>query len=149
MEPMSPMLQAKLQEQPMNTPNYNNVQYAKLEQQPDSFESSAQKETKSKTSGLLKFVGIVAAIAAVSAIVTSFMKKGKAIKLSDMTPDRFKEIKDNGFTGKIRGKLKNGDKVVIEYKDGLLSKSKRSGNVNFEKVYNYVDGKLQVSEIIK
>ena len=66
---------------------------------------------------------------------TEVVEKLKTLKLEEMTSDKFKQLKADKFTGQIEGKLKNGDNVVMEYINGILAKSTRSGEVNFEKAY--------------
>lgn len=39
------------------------------------------------------------------------------------------------FTGVIEDTLKNGDKITMQYADGVLKKSLKAGDENFEKVY--------------
>ena len=51
-------------------------------------------------------------------------------------------LKNDGssFTGKIVDTLKNGDKVVLEYKDGILKSSERTGKKNIRKIFDKIDG---------
>ena len=124
MEQMSPMLQARIaQQQEINNSNQkNNTQHVDLAQKPDTFESSTKKEDENKKGKIAKIIAIGAVVAAAIAGIVYAVKKGKTINLKDMTPDKFKQIQAEEFTGKIKGKLKNGDKVVMEYVDGVLKK---------------------------
>lgn len=49
------------------------------------------------------------------------------------------------FTGIIEDKLKNGDKITMEYVDGILQNSTRQGKKNIEKAYEVIDGRLQTT----
>jgi len=142
MDRISPMLYSRIeQQQAINnlTQNNSNTQYVDLSQKPDTFEYSTKKEDKNKKGKILKIIAIGTAIAAATAGIIYAVKKGKSIKLDTMTPDKFKQIQTDKFTGKIKGNLKNGDKIVMEYVDGVLKKSTRKGNVNFEKVYETIN----------
>lgn len=76
--------------------------------------------------------------------------KGKGTKLSNITFNKGIAFSQNGdkFTGKIKDKLSNGDKIVMEYADGVLQKSTRSGQVNFEKVYETVNNEKIVKKTV-
>lgn len=120
--------------------NYQSKPYQKinLEQQPDTFESSSKTENnKDAKKQTAKYIAIVAAAVAVTAGAIFAFKKGKSVKLENIKFDKgIASLKDGTkFTGKIKDKLKNGDKIVMEYADGVLQKSTRSGAKNIEKVY--------------
>ena len=133
MDQMSAVLQARIdKKKEINSLKNNNVQYANLSAKPDTFESSNKKDNKGKVA---KIIAIGAAIAAATAGIIYALKKGKSINLDTMTSEKFKQIQADKYTGKIKGKLKNGDKIVMEYVDGVLQKSTRSGKINIEKVY--------------
>lgn len=120
--------------------NYQSKPYQKvnLEQQPDTFESSSKTENnKTAKKQTAKYIAIAAAAVAVTAGAIFALKKGKSVKLENIKFDKgIASLKDGTkFTGKIKDKLKNGDKIVMEYADGVLQKSTRSGAKNIEKVY--------------
>ena len=109
-----------------------------MEQQPDTFESSSKTENnKTAKKQTAKYIAIAAAAVAVTAGAIFALKKGKSVKLENIKFDKgIASLKDGTkFTGKIKDKLKNGDKIVMEYADGVLQKSTRSGAKNIEKVY--------------
>ena len=110
----------------------------------DSFESSAKKENND-CKKLLKIGAVVGAAAAAIGIIYA-AKKGQGKKLETMTKEAFDELKTSKYTGKIKGTLKSGDKIVMEYADGVLQKSTRSGKVNFKKVYETVNGEKFVTK---
>lgn len=120
--------------------NYQSKPYQKvnLEQQPDTFESSSKTENdKTKKHKALKYISIgIAVLTAVAGTILA-VKSGKSVKLDSIKFDKgIASLKDGTkFTGKIKDKLKNGDKIVMEYADGVLQKSTRSGAKNIEKVY--------------
>ena len=120
--------------------NYQSKPYQKvnLEQQPDTFESSSKTENdKTKKHKALKYIGIgIAVLTAVAGTILA-VKSGKSVKLDSIKFDKgIASLKDGTkFMGKIKDKLKNGDKIVMEYADGVLQKSTRSGAKNIEKVY--------------
>ena len=115
-----------------------NTQYATNQnlntQKSDKIELSTKKnDDKSKT----KLLAIGLAVAAVATAAILCIKKGKASKLQNFD---FKNVPSD-FTGKVKGKLKNGDKVVMEYNNGVLVSSVRSGKKNVSKIYETINGK--------
>lgn len=120
--------------------NYQSKPYQKvnLEQQPDTFESSSKTENdKTKKHKALKYIGIgIAVLTAVAGTILA-VKSGKSVKLENIKFDKGIASLQDGtkFTGKVKDSLKNGDKIVMEYADGVLQKSTRSGAKNIEKVY--------------
>lgn len=63
-------------------------------------------------------------------------------KLSEID---FKNIPKETFT--VEDLLSNCDKIQLEYTDGVLTKSRRSGHVNFEKTYEILeDGRHKVTK---
>ncbi len=66
-------------------------------------------------------------------------------EISQLIPKKLKNIKfnkgialdkkGNSFTGIIKDKLKSGDKIMLEYKNGRLIGSTREGLDNFRKIY--------------
>lgn len=88
----------------------------------------------------LALVGIGAVAAAGVGLFA--LSRGKAVKLEGIDFNKgFAKLKDQteGFTGKIKDVLPNGDKITLEYKDGFIQKSIRRGSKNFEKVFETVD----------
>lgn len=153
MEQISPLLKAHIEQQQAleqtNNNINNNTYYADLTSKPDTFKLSTKKEEASNKKGkIAKIIAAGMALTAVTAGVIYTVKKGKTIKLKNMTPDRFKQIQADKFTGKIKGKLKNGDKIVMEYTDGVLKKSARKGSVNFEKAYETINNEKIVKKTV-
>ena len=101
------------------------------------FDTSKTENNKDAKNQTAKYIAIVAAAVAVTAGAIFAFKKGKSVKLENIKFDKgIASLKDGTkFTGKIKDKLKNGDKIVMEYADGVLQKSTRSGAKNIEKVY--------------
>ena len=66
---------------------------------------------------------------AINEIKTKLLKDIKFNKGIATLPDGSK------FTGTIEDTLKNGDKITLEYTDGVIQKSRRSGSKTFEKIY--------------
>ena len=98
--------------------NYQSKPYQKvnLEQQPDTFESSSKTENnKDAKNQTAKYIAIAAAAVAVTAGAIFAFKKGKSVKLENIKFDKgIASLKDGTkFTGKIKDKLKNGDKIVM------------------------------------
>ncbi len=88
----------------------------------------------------LALVGIGAVAAAGVGLFA--LSRGKAVKLEGIDFNKgFAKLKDQteGFTGKIKDVLPNGDKITLEYKDGIIQKSIRRGSKAFEKVFETVD----------
>ncbi len=82
------------------------------------------------------------AIAGVAAIgIAMKAKSGKPVSLSDIKFDKGIATKDgNNFSGKIKDTLKNGDSILLEYKDGIIQTSKRDGKKNISKTFEYLNG---------
>lgn len=67
----------------------------------------------------------------------------KPIKLNKITFEKgVASLKKNGekFSGKVKDTLKNGDKIVLEYKDGIIQSSNRIGSKNISKKFEYLGG---------
>lgn len=99
--------------------------------------------------GKKKLALALAALGA-AAVAGVAIYKGKGTKLRNVTFNKGIAFSQNGdkFTGKIKDKLANGDNIVMEYVDGVLQKSVRSGQVNFEKVYETVNNEKIVKKTI-
>ncbi|MBR6298438.1 MAG: hypothetical protein IKR34_04265 [Candidatus Gastranaerophilales bacterium] len=153
MEQMSPILKARIeQQQAINTVNQNNTQYIDLTQKPDTFELNTKKE-ENKKGKIAKIIVTIAAITAAVAGIIYANNKNKSAdivkQLSDIKFDKgIATLKEGGenFSGKITDTLKNGDKIVLEYTDGILQKTTRSGGVNFEKVYETINNEKIVKK---
>jgi hypothetical protein len=132
----------------------NSIQQVDSTSKPDTFESIAkieeakkEQEKSDKKAKIKKILAIGAAIAAVG-LTAYAIYKGRGVKLSSINFDKGTALTKSGkkFTGVIKDKLKNGDKVVMKYVDGVLQKSTVSGKENFEKVYKVVNGGLIVTK---
>ncbi|MBQ4122384.1 hypothetical protein IJD44_01475 [bacterium] len=117
-----------------------------------------EKKSMSQKTKTAIIAGTVLASAAACAGIIVGIKKGKininrGQNVAGDTISGLKKIKFNNgtalnsdgskFTGIIEDTLKNGDKISLEYTDGILKKSTRSGSKNFEKVFKYDANKLQ------
>jgi len=110
-----------------------------------------------------KTIATVAVGAATLAIVFAGigLKNNPPKKLQDVVFKNGKAFLRNGedFSGKIKDVLKNGDSVILEYKNGIIQKSNRVGSVNIKKVYDrsgidevvhiYRDGKETIVNLTK
>ncbi len=142
--------------------NSNNKQYSQnpnLELKPDSVELSTKKESPKKSKLALAIGVITASVATVLGCVYALKKTGKTDKLDDIAKNAFKladvdfndgiaKLKDgSNFTGVIDDVLKNGDKIKLEYTDGIIKKSTREGQKSFKKVYETINDEKIVTEI--
>ena len=142
--------------------NSNNKQYSQnpnLELKPDSVELSTKKESLKKSKLALAIGVITASVATVLGCVYALKKTGKTDKLDDIAKNAFKladvdfndgiaKLKDgSNFTGVIDDVLKNGDKIKLEYTDGIIKKSTREGQKSFKKVYETINDEKIVTEI--
>ena len=102
------------------------------------------KDGDEKSNDVLKYAGILATAALAIGGAAYAIKKGKSVKLENINFDKGVANLKNGkkFTGTIEDTLKNGDKIAMKYKDGILQESTRKGSQTFTKVYEYTDGKL-------
>ena len=130
-----------------NVSSVNNVNF-KGNKTDNKANNTVQQENKIKN-GKKKLLLALAGLGAV-AVAGVAIYKGKGVKLSNINFDKGEAFLPNGdkFTGKIKDKLPNGDKIVMEYADGVLKKSTRSGKVNFEKVYETVNNEKIVKKTI-
>jgi len=111
-------------------------------------------ELSTKKNNTKKKIAIVAAILAVVGLVATainHIKKGRPVDISKITFDKGNALAENGkaFTGTVQKLYDNGDKVLIDYKDGLIQKSKRIGENAFEKVYRRDVGNNLTVDITK
>ena len=130
-----------------NASSVNNVNFKVNDV--DSKDTNVQQPQSNIKDGKKKLALALAALGAVAAAGVAIYK-GKGTKLSDIAYDKGVAFSQNGekFTGKIKDKLANGDKIVMEYVDGVLQKSTRSGQVNFEKMYETVNGEKIVKKTV-
>ena len=104
-----------------------------------------------KPMDMLKFAGVIAAGTLLTCGAIYAHKKINTKKLEDVVfKNGAASLKEGGekFSGKIKDKLKNGDNIELIYKDGVLQKSKRKGEQNFTKVFDYND-KGKLTKVIK
>ena len=117
----------------------SNTQFGK---KPKSADKVQQNTTADKSSGnkkiALALLGMAAAGAAIAIGVST--AKSNTVKLADIKFDKGFATLKNGeeFTGKIKDTLKCGDSIEMKYKNGILKKSKRTGEKNFIKNF-YTD----------
>lgn len=132
---------------------------ADLTTKPDTFvnsNTSEKKKINKKKIGII--VGAALAAAAAAGGIIYAVKTGKIGESKKIAKKAIKELKDikfdkgvalikesgERFTGQLNHTLKSGDKVALEYADGVLQKSTRSGKVNFEKIYKTINGEKLV-----
>lgn len=111
-----------------------------LEPQSDTFVSS-KADKKSTIKKIAIGVGIGTVIGGIAVGIITHKKLPNSIKLKDIKFDKGIASTANGekFTGIVKDKLKNGDKITLEYVDGVIQNSKRSGSRNFEKTFKTND----------
>lgn len=80
--------------------------------------------------------------------ITNIADKSKLLKEIDFNKG-IASIKNTNekFSGVISDVLNNGDKITLEYSQGILQKSTRSGGKNFTKVFKEVNGDKIVETI--
>lgn len=79
------------------------------------------------------------------------IKENAAKLLKDINFNKGEAIfKETGekFSGIIEDILGNGDKITLEYKDGILQKSARKGSIDIEKIYEKIDDRKKLTKII-
>ena len=104
------------------------------------------KDGKKKLALALGALGIAGAVG----LGIAFKRKGLcATTLKDIKFSNGIAKKNGGnFSGKIKDTLKNGDKIILEYKDGILQSSRRNGKQTFQKTYGYINGEKFVHKNI-
>ncbi len=109
----------------------------------DEFESS-KKDNKKKT------LAIAALVVALAGGVALALKRPKSVKLTDLKFEKGVASLSDGkkFSGKVKDTLKNGDKIILEYSDGIIKNSQRSGSKSFKKVFETVNGEKIVKTTI-
>ena len=113
-----------------------NIQSFKGTEQETKTTPKEVKDGKKKLTLALTALGIAAAAGA--AIYT--IRKGQVVKLSDIKFDKgVASLKEDGekFTGIIKDTLKNGDKVILKYENGIIKNSSRQGSKSLKKIYEY------------
>ena len=112
-------------------------------------EKQTQPEQKKNGAKLLATGAAVVTAAVLAGIAIS---KGKIKSLSDINFDKgIATLKKNGenFSGVIKTKLPNGDKVSMKYADGVLQSSIRTGSKNISKNFSLNEKGEKIVEIIK
>ena len=112
---------------------------------------SAPKEEKGGKKKLALALGALA-IAGAAAVAIYKTSKGQGVKLADITFEKgIASLKEGGekFTGVIKDTLKNGDKVVLEYTDGVIQKSTREGSKNLQKIFSKAENGNRLVTIIE
>lgn len=107
-------------------------------------------EDNTKKEKLTKALICLGALGATAAIGVAIYR-GQFSKLKDIEFNKgFAKLKGqaDGFTGTIADKLKNGDKIKLTYKDGIIQSSTRKGSVNFTKAYETINGKKIVKKTV-
>ncbi len=112
---------------------------------------SAPKEEKGGKKKLALALGALA-IAGAAAVAIYKTSKGQGVKLADITFEKgIASLKEGGekFTGVIKDTLKNGDKVVLSYKDGVIQESTREGSKNLQKTFSTAKNGSRIIKIIE
>ncbi len=112
-----------------------NIQSFKGTEQETKTAPKEVKDGKKKLTIALTALGVAAA----AGIAIYKASKGQAVKLSDIKFDKgLASLKEGGekFTGIIKDTLKNGDKVILEYENGIIKNSSRTGaKYSLQKIY--------------
>lgn len=128
----------------VNTNNVKKDSITKTDKGPEEIKDGKKK--------LALALGALAVTGAVAAGIVYKVKKGQGVTLKDIQFNKgIATLKKGGqkYTGEIKHTLKNGDKVILNYADGIIQSSQRSGSVNFNKVFNYDSlGSKNLSSII-
>ena len=112
-------------------------------------EQSKVLEQKKNGKKLLAFGALAVSAFAVAGLA---IYKGKTKKLSDINFNKgIATLRKNNqnFSGKIKTKLMNGDKTILEYSDGILNKSIRTGEKNISKTFSVNEQGEKIVEIVK
>ena len=133
----------------MSVQNVSSVNSVNFKGNQANNKNKTQQPQNNVENGKNKLTLALAALGA-TALAGIAIYKGKGTKLSSIKFDKGMAFLQNGdkFTGKIKDKLSNGDKIVMEYVDGVLQKSTRSGQVNFEKVYETVNNEKIIKKTV-
>lgn len=101
-------------------------------------------ENKDNKKILLSLAGLSAIAAGAVAL---YKNKNPKFNIQFTNKDGVAYLKgtEEKFTGTVVKKLKSGDRITLEYSDGIIQKSKREGKVTFEKIFEIVDGKHKVT----
>lgn len=133
------------------TSNKNNTQEyinksSTLERNPSSDQADLSTKKNKKKKIAIVIGTILAAATAICGTILA-VKHGKSVKLQDIKFDKGIANLKNGekFTGKIKDTLKNGDKITLEYIDGVIQKSTRQGSKSIEKAYQTINNEKVVN----
>ncbi len=111
---------------------------------PSTVKSNIEPEEKQVKDGNKKLKNALIGLGIASAAAIGlYAVTHKSFKLSDISfEDGFACLKKNGkdFTGRIKDTLKNGDNIILEYKNGIIQNSQRTGSKNVSKLFEYSNG---------
>ena len=126
-----------------------NIQSFKEAEKETKTTSTEVKDGKKKLALALTALGVTAA----AGIAIYKASKGQAVKLSDIKFEKgIASLKEGGenFTGIIKDTLKNGDKVILEYENGIIKNSSRTGaNISLRKIFTNDENGERLIKIIQ
>ena len=98
--------------------------------------------------GKKKIALALGALAVIGIAGAALYKKGKIKSLADIKFSGGNAFTSDGksFSGIIKDKLSNGDKIKLIYEDGIIQYSERKGGQNFKKIYETINGEKIVKK---
>lgn len=125
----------------------NNVLFKGNEIKTDEKQTKAPEQIKDGKKKLALAAAGIAVVTVAGIAIAAKIKSRKPVdvKLNDISFFNGKAfLNGENFSGIINDKLKNGDDIALEYVDGVIQNSTRSGSKNLTKTYNYnQDGSIK------
>ena len=132
-----------------NTANIQNIRQNAQQQNAVTQPSAAFHAKEAGENKLKKAVTAlsIAGITLAAGVGVYYLTNGKAKKPSAVDFKKgftFKKGSTKEFSGKIKHKTKDGDKITLVYKNGVLQNSKRRGRISFDKTFSTLNGEKLV-----
>lgn len=121
----------------MNTVNLSSANQTIIQKQQQTVtQPKVETKTEERKDNKKLLIAGAAAVATLAIAGIAIYKGKNTTKLQDIKFDKgIARKNDELFTGVIKDKLKNGDKVTLEYVDGVIKKSSVKGSKTFEKTF--------------
>lgn len=134
----------------MDTVNLSPANQTIIQKQQVATQPKVETKTEEKKDNKKLLIAGAAAAAALAIAGIAIYKGKNTTKLQDIKFDKgIAKKNDELFTGVVKDKLKNGDKVTLEYVDGVIKKSSIKGSKTLEKTFETNDAGHKIVKTIE